>query len=79
MGFHQAIKVLLMDDRKVLWGMLQQKVCSVLAGIADRVAELSIPELFEILALCSKYIQLGEEFSGSAASEYPAVFIHRYS
>jgi len=68
-GFHQAIKALLMDDRKILWGILQHKVGRILNSFEEKIVELSIPEIFEILALLAKYIQIGEEFSGTHASE----------
>jgi hypothetical protein len=69
LGFHQMIKTLLMDDRKNLWSVLQLKVSKLLKGIQQRIIELSIPELFEVLSLCNKYLLIGEEFSGSFASE----------
>ncbi len=69
-AFHQMMKSLMTEERRALWSLLQIKTGAVLSGASERVAELSIPELFEVLALCSKYIQLGEEFSGVPASEY---------
>jgi len=69
LGFHQIIKALLADDRKNLWSLLQLKVSKLLKGIQQRIIELSTSELFEVLFLCNKYLLIGEEFSGSIASE----------
>ena len=68
-GFHQAIKALLMDDRRNLWSNLQLKVSKIFTGIQDKLTQLSIPEIFEILSLCAKYLSIGEEFSGVSSSE----------
>eukprot|EP00826_Nyctotherus_ovalis_P040812 TRINITY_DN4050_c0_g1_i8.p1 TRINITY_DN4050_c0_g1~~TRINITY_DN4050_c0_g1_i8.p1 ORF type:complete len:332 (-),score=67.15 TRINITY_DN4050_c0_g1_i8:248-1243(-) len=69
LGFHQVIKALLMDDRKSLWSVLQLKVGKLFTGVQNRITLLAMPELFEILCLCCKYLLIGEEFSGMFASE----------
>jgi len=67
--FHQSMKALLMDDRKILWGNQQRKIVVLLKTISEKLVHLSVPEIFELMALSAKYIQIGEEFSGISAIE----------
>lgn len=64
------MKALLADNLKLIWGMQERKIIAILSSVADRLIQLSIPELFEILVLLAKYIQIGEDFSGVLAAKY---------
>jgi hypothetical protein len=70
LDFHRTIKSSLINYRQSLWISLQQNLGDIFAVLKYRVMKLSIAELFEILVITTKYLKIGEDYSGIEATEY---------
>jgi len=76
-SFHQTTKRLFENDKESIWNLMQKKLGKILDCLETKIVELSIPELFEVLVICSRYFSLGKEFSGSSTSKYKFFFNYR--
>lgn len=69
-GFHQVVRRLFTNSKKSVWNLMQSKLERILLCLEEKIVELSIPELFEVLAICSRYFLLGKDFSDTSLSKY---------
>ena len=59
---NQKMKDYMLDHRKVLWETLQKKVIEILRATINFFFNLSVRELFDVLSLTNKFIEIGIEF-----------------
>jgi len=69
LDFHRSIKSSLINYRQSLWSSLQQNLRDIFVALKYRVMELSIAELFEILVITTRYLNIGEDYSGIKATK----------
>jgi hypothetical protein len=53
-----------------LWQKWQSQLTTLLSSQSSQIAQLSPGELFELLVLCSKYLELSERTTGQVATEF---------
>lgn len=56
------MKTYLLDHRKPIWDFIQTKIVEIFRATTNFLFNLSVRELFDILALTNKFIEIGIEF-----------------
>lgn len=60
---NREMQKILMNNKEEFWKLIQSKVIEVLKSTTNFFFNLSIRELFEILSLTNKFIEIGLEFA----------------
>jgi hypothetical protein len=59
---NEALKVLMLEHRKPIWDMVQAKIIEILRATTNFFFNLSVRELYDVLALTNIFIEVGIEF-----------------
>ena len=60
----QQILDSLLEDRKPLWDFIQDKMKKYIEFTEDKLLQINTRELYDLLSLSNKFIEIGYEFAG---------------
>jgi len=60
---NEDIRTALVQDRRDFWRYLQEKILKFFQMTTEMITQLTVRELFDFLALCNKFLEIGQEFS----------------